>query len=130
MPNDLAFTINGLAELRRAFRKAPQITETRLQKAIEASVFVLQSHNLKQDPTPWRTGNLLHSFDPPVIGRLAGRYFPRANYAFYVHEKERYKNGAPYPYGQYMPKMFDRSRKEINAILDTTLMRIVKELAA
>lgn len=130
MANELSIKINGLAELRRAFTLSPQIVEGRVQKAIEASVFVLQSHNLKQDPTPWRTGNLLHSFDPPVIGRLSGRYFPRANYALYVHEKQTYANGAAYPYGQFMPKIFDRSRKEINAIINTTLSRVVKELAA
>lgn len=130
MANELAVRINGLAELRSAFKRAPQITESRVQKAIEAAIFVVQSHNLKQDPTPWQTGNLLHSFDPPIIGRLTGRYFPRANYAFFVHQKQTYANGSVYPYGQYMPKMFDRSRKEINAILNTTLARIVKELDA
>lgn len=130
MPGDLRIQVNGLDELRAAFRRSPQVVENHLQKAIAASVFTLQKNTLKQDPVPWRTGNLLQSFSPPVVGRLFGRYFPRAAYALKVHEKTTYKDGRPYPYGNYMPKILSKSEQEIDGFFRTTLERIVGDLAA
>lgn len=130
MAGELRVQINGLDELRSAFNRSPVIVEGHLQKAIAASIFTLQKNTLKQDPVPWLTGNLLQSFNPPIVGRLFGRYFPRAHYALKVHEKTTYRDGRPYPFGNYMAKILSKSEEEINGFFRTTLERIVGDLAA
>lgn len=129
MRGDYAVKINGLTELYAAFSRAAEVVEPNLQKAIGATVLTLQKHTLKQNPVPWQTGNLLQSFSPPIIGRLYGRYFPRAHYALKVHEKTSYASGEKYPYGKFMPKILDKSRKEIDEFFKTALQRIVDQLA-
>lgn len=49
-------------------------------------------NSLKDDPIPWRTGNLLHSFRFES-GKLQARWFPTARYAAFVE----YGRGAVYP---------------------------------
>ncbi|MBI4119244.1 MAG: HK97 gp10 family phage protein [Parcubacteria group bacterium] len=75
--------IENLPELRRAFRDYPKIAEPILQKAIIATQFIFQKHTLKDNPVPWRTGNLLQSFRFK-FGRLQARWFPTAKYAPFV----------------------------------------------
>lgn len=76
-------TIPNLPELRRAFREHPKIAEPIYQKAIVGTQFIFQKNTLKDDPVPWKTGNLLQSFRF-TARRLEGRWFPTANYAAFV----------------------------------------------
>lgn len=85
---DFEITIPNLPALRRAFREYPKIAEPIYQKAIVATGFIFQKNNLKDDPTPWKTGNLLQSFRFSTQ-RLVARYFPTARYAIWVHEGTR-----------------------------------------
>ncbi len=82
---ELKIEIKGLKELQQAFRQYPKIAEPIYQKAIVASQAVLGKHTLKNDPVPWKTGNLLMSFRFQT-GRLFARWFPTAPYALYVNE--------------------------------------------
>ena len=75
--------IKGLKELNEAFRRYPKIAEPVLQKAIIGTQFIFQKHTLKNNPVPWRTGNLLQSFRFQH-GRLLARWFPTARYAHFV----------------------------------------------
>ena len=84
--------IKGLSALKKSFQTYPKISEPILQRAINATQAVLAKHTLKDDPVPWRTGNLLHSFRYET-GRLQGRWFPTADYAAYVE----YGRGFVYP---------------------------------
>lgn len=132
--------IEGLDTLVRHFKKAPQITEPIFQKAIEASQFVLQKHNLKDNPTPWRTGNLLQSFNFEM-GRLYGRYYPTAHYALAVHEGHKQTPGRFVPAigkrlvqdyvpgNPFMPKIAERAQPEINDLMLEAANMIGEEIA-
>lgn len=135
------FTIkfDGLEKIARQFEKAPQIAEPILQKAIVGTQFILQKHNLKGNPTPWRTGFLLQSFRFQT-GRLFARYYPTANYALFVHDGHTQTPGRYVPAigkrlvkdkvagNPFMPKILDRSQDEINAFLQEAVDLITQEL--
>ncbi len=76
-------TIQNLPELRRAFREYPRIAAPIINKALEATQFVFQKNTLKDDPVPWRTGNLLQSFRFRT-GAGQSRWYPTARYAPFV----------------------------------------------
>lgn len=120
---DVTVQIHGLDELIAAFKKAPDIVEPILQRTIDAAQFTLQKHTLKDNPVPWRTGNLLQSFRF-FKARLEGRWMPTADYAVYVHEPRENYSGNP-----YMEKILENSQTDINGLFDTALERIVAELA-
>lgn len=80
---ELQIQIQGINELRMALRHYPKISEPILQRAIEATSAVFAKHTLKNDPVPWRTGNLLQSFRF-TTARLQARWFPTAKYAPFV----------------------------------------------
>lgn len=130
--SSLAFAveIRGIKEMQRVFKKSPQIVEPILQKTIEASQFVLQKNSLKDDPVPWRTGNLLQSFRF-FKQRLRGSWMPTASYAVYVHEPRaaRGENGKGYAGNPYMEKIALKATEEINDLFDTALKRITEQLA-
>lgn len=80
---DFVLEIQGVNELKRALRDYPKISEPILQKAIVATQFVMTKNTLKDNPVPYRTGNLLQSFRYQ-IGRLQARWTPTARYAPFV----------------------------------------------
>lgn len=76
-------TIPNLPKLERMFRDFPEIAGPTLQKALTGTQFVFQKNTLKNDPVPWRTGNLLTSFRFRST-RDEARWYPTANYAHFV----------------------------------------------
>ena len=84
--------IENLHALTQSLKRYPKIAENILQKAVDASQAVFAKHTLKDDPVPWRTGNLLHSFRFQS-GKLQARWFPTARYAPLVE----YGRGAIFP---------------------------------
>ena len=80
--------IKNLPALRKALNAYPQIAEPILQKAVEASSFIMQKNTLKDDPVPWRTGDLLIHFKL-AKSRLQARWFPTSPYAIYVNNDDR-----------------------------------------
>lgn len=131
MAGELRVEIKGLSELREAFARAPDITESWLQRTIEAAQFTLQKHTLKDDPIPWRTGNLLQSFRF-FKGRLWGKWMPTAEYAVLVHEPRAAKSegGKAYAGNPYMEKVIAKAQPDIDKLFETCLERITQELAA
>ena len=85
--------IENVAEIKRAFRQAPELTVKYVDRAIKASLFRVQQ---EADPyTPVKTGNLRanNSF---MWGKLQGAFIKNADYAYYVHEGTRYMKGRPF----------------------------------
>lgn len=82
---DAAFHIElrGLAGLTKGLEKYPEISRPLLRRAFDATEAVLAKNTLKNDPIPWKTGNLLMSFRFQP-GDLMARWFPTANYAPHV----------------------------------------------
>lgn len=76
-------TIPNLKDLHRAFREYPKIAAPIITKALLATQFVFQKNTLKDDPVPWRTGNLLQSFRFRSTPSQA-RWYPTARYAPFV----------------------------------------------
>lgn len=72
--------IKGMRELQRALRDYPRLAFPILQRAILATSAVFAKNTLRNDPVPFRTGNLLQSFRFRA-GRLEARWFPMAAYA-------------------------------------------------
>lgn len=81
--SSLNVEIKGLEELKRAFREYPKISEPILQRAILATGAIFAKHTLKDDPVPWKTGNLLQTFRF-FPGRLSAVWRPTARYAPFV----------------------------------------------
>lgn len=127
---DFKVEIKGLDELRSAFKRAPKIVEPILQRTVEAAQFTLQKHTLKNDPVPWRTGNLLQSFRF-FKARLQARWMPTAHYAVYVHEPRAAKGegGKGYAGNPYMDAIVQKSQGDIDKLFESALERIVQELA-
>ena len=80
MSSEFVLEIRGIKGLQRALRQYPKISHPILQKAFIATEAVFAKHTLKDNPVPWRTGNLLQSFRFKT-GELQARWFPTANYA-------------------------------------------------
>ena len=72
--------LKGLAGLQQALSKYPQTSRPLLQRAFDGTEAVLAKNTLKNDPIPWKTGNLLQSFRFQP-GDFMARWFPTANYA-------------------------------------------------
>jgi hypothetical protein len=75
--------IKGARALGQAARRYPQIARPVIDRAIKATNAVLAKHTLKENPVPWRTGNLLQSFRFRS-GAGWARWYPTANYAMFV----------------------------------------------
>jgi len=85
MANNSAFQIKveNLSKLTGALKRYPSIAEPILQKAIEGTGFVFQKNTMRNNPVPYRTGNLLMSFRFRSKPGEA-RWSPTANYAQFV----------------------------------------------
>lgn len=81
--SDVIIEIQNLPELRRALRDYPKISEPIFQRVLSATAAVFAKHTRKNDPVPYRTGNLLMSFRH-ATGKLLARWFPTAHYAKFV----------------------------------------------
>jgi hypothetical protein len=80
---DFVVEVQNLPELRRALRDYPKISEPIFQKALAATAAVFAKYTQKNDPVPYRTGNLLMSFRH-ATGKLWARWYPTAKYAPFV----------------------------------------------
>ena len=78
-------TINGADRLAAACKRYPAIAKPIMQRALVATGAVFAKHTLKQNPVPWRTGSLLHSFRFKS-GAGWSRWYPTAKYAQMVEE--------------------------------------------
>lgn len=142
-------TINGLEQIKEAFRQAPlQITGT-LQQAVLDSTKVLGSHT-ESPVVPYRTGNLVASFYLDLLG-LSATWGPTANYAPFVefgtdphiilpkNAKALWWPGAKHPVKKvkhpgtlanpYMERIVSVSEAEINAIFTAAINKIIEDLA-
>lgn len=129
----------GMDKLIRQFNEAPAKVEPILQRAIVGTQFILQKHNLKDNPTPWKTGFLLQSFKFQV-GKLFARYYPTAHYALAVHEGHSQTPGRYVPAigkrlvadnvkgNPFMPKILDKSQDEINELFQEAVEVIAEEI--
>lgn len=129
MAGNVTVEIKGLDELRATFKRAPDVVEPILQRAVEAAQFVLQKNTLKDDPVPWRTGNLLQSFRF-FKGRLRGSWVPTAIYAMNVYypRPASKEGGKAYPGNPYMDTLAEKAQPELDKLFDSALDRIVATL--
>lgn len=110
MAGDFRIEIRGLKELNFAFRNYPKISEPIFQKAVMATGAIFAKNTLKDNPVPWRTGNLLQSFRYKT-GRLQAAWYPTAHYAIFVHDGTKYIKANP-----FMLKIIKKSEAEVNKI--------------
>jgi hypothetical protein len=123
MASNYRVEIRGLKDLIFSFKNYPKIAEPIMQKAVDATVAIFGKNTLKDDPVPWRTGNLLQSFRFQS-GRLMARWFPTAYYAPFVHDGTRYIKA-----NHFMSKILSKSEGEINKIFRQAQDMINREIA-
>lgn len=99
--------IEGLSELTRAFKKAPEKIEPVMQRAINESTVILATHT-DRSTVPFVRGDLIRSFKPADIRRLLARWFPRVNYARAV------QYGMPASPGRFVPAIGKRLKNGKN----------------
>lgn len=131
---------NTAKRLADALKKYPSIAEPILQKAVHASQAELAKRTLKNNPVPWRTGNLLHSFRYKT-SYLKGVWFPTAPYAAAVDQgaripprviKPRRKKALYWPGAEHPVKMVRhpggviRPRRFMQKIRDRSEAAVVK----
>ena len=93
MASNIKIEIKNLAEIKRAFAKAPALTIKHVDRAIQASIFNIERDS-KQN-TPVRTG-FLRSSHTTLFSTLRGELYPAATYALYVHEGTSRMIGRPF----------------------------------
>lgn len=123
MAGDFRIEIKGLKELNFAFKNYPKISEPIFQKAVMATGAVFAKNTLRDDPVPWRTGNLLQSFRF-TTGRLQAAWFPTAFYALFVHDGTRFQKANP-----FMPKIVKKSEHEVNKIFREAQDMVNRQIA-
>ena len=123
MAGDYRIEIQGLPALNFAFRNYPKISEPIFQKAIMATGAVFAKNTLKDNPVPWRTGNLLQSFRFRT-GRLYAIWYPTANYAPYVNFGTRFQKANP-----FMQKIVNKSEAEVNKLFKEAADIVHRQIA-
>lgn len=147
---EFTIKIENLARLKDAFERYPEISEPLLQKGLLGTSALLAKYTRKQDPVPYRTGNLLQSFRQDS-GRLYTRWYPTAKYAMFVHDgvvahvinakggglaskdgqffgkKVRHPGFRGQP---FMPQILARAQPDIDNLFGDVLDKVVKAIAS
>ncbi len=84
---NINITIKNMAEIRAAFAKAPRLTVSALNKAIQQSIFTIERDSKRN--TPVDTG-FLRASHRTLFSNLRGEVSPTADYAVFVHDGTRY----------------------------------------
>lgn len=124
MADAIVITIKNFEQIKRAFKKAPRITEHHLQNAVVAGLAEIQKKALRP-VIPWDTGRLLQSIgEGTTIGRLQGSIGPTAEYAIYVNRR-RHKTGGKDFVGQWAKK----SEKKVQDRFNKAARNIARDIA-
>jgi HK97 gp10 family phage protein len=146
--------IEGLSEIQRAIRMAPAMTTKEVSKAIQKSIFTVQSNAIKEAPANKQVGQgarLKGSFRAQMTSVLRGEVTSNAPYAIFVHEGTR-----PHPIavvnkkvlankrlGQFfgkrvqhpgtrpnpfMMRAIERSKSKMNEFFKTAMINVVKSI--
>ena len=130
----VAVTIRGLEEFKRAVQKTPQLSRGLLARAINASLAELDKEAVDRNfkfktPRSLRTGFLQQSFAAGLrkahAQRLVGSIGPTMHYAIYVHEGTS-RGIKP---NRFMPRIAEAAESRIQKHFDTVLDKLVKHLA-
>jgi len=124
MAGDYRIEIQGLKVLNFAFRNYPKLFESVFQKAVMATGAIFAKNTLKNNPVPWRTGNLLQSFRFRT-GRLYAIWYPTANYAPYVNFGTKLQKANP-----FMQKIVNKSGAEVNKLFKEAADIVHRQIAS
>lgn len=94
---DVKIEIKNIAEIRRAFSKAPRLMGEAFKGALGSSAKWLQRES--QLLTPVKTGTLYSSYKTDISGsglQMKAEVGPSANYGIFVHEGTRFMKGRPF----------------------------------
>lgn len=98
---NINITIKNAAEIRSAFRKAPDLMTKYLNDAIKKTLISIQGETIKNVHAGRGinviTGGLLSATErPPIFSRLKGVYDVDINYAVFVHDGTRFMKARPF----------------------------------
>ena len=114
----------GLDKLMKAFEQAPRTIEPIMQEAISKSAALLADAT-DSTTVPFKTGNLIRSFNPADIGRLFARWYPRAHYAPYL----QFGTSRGIKPRKYMQGILARATPKINTLFRNAIGVAVKRIA-
>jgi HK97 gp10 family phage protein len=110
--------ITNIAEIKRAFNKAPALTTRYLNSAIKLSIMKITGTSMAH--TPVDTGNLRASHLRGLkFSNLYGEVSPTANYGIYVHQGTKYMKGRPFLYNavrtenNYVQEQFSKAMQQV-----------------
>lgn len=89
--------IKNIAEIRRAFDKAPRLMGDAFKGALQKSALQVQRESMIR--TPVLTGRLRSSHENFLSGaglQMSATVEPTANYGVFVHEGTRFMKGRPF----------------------------------
>lgn len=121
--------IEGLEQLQRSYRKAPQLVEAAFRKAIQKAIFGLEA--AAKPITPIDTGFLRNSIASTLFtDRVAGQLINTAPYAAAVHEgTEKWPLSTPPKNGNTVRQFFLEAVKMTEVERDALWQRAANEVA-
>lgn len=118
----ISIEIINLAQIKRAFNKAPALTVKYADIAINLSIMKITGTSMAH--TPVDTGNLRASHLRGLkFSNLYGEVSPTASYAIYVHQGTKYMKGRPFLYNavkteeNYVQKQFTQAMQKVFDII-------------
>ena len=123
--SNIRIRVEGVRELQSALRQYPELSQRRLQKAVERGVAVVHSLSARHKGiVPVDTGNLSNSFSQGIrIGRLRGRIGPTAKYAQFVNDGTRRMSPR-----KYMEKLAKQAEPRIKGEVKQAVTDLVEEV--
>lgn len=94
---NIKIEIKNIAEIRRAFGKAPRLMNEAFKDALQKSALQVQRESMIR--TPVLTGRLRSSHENSISGsglQMSATVAPTANYGMFVHEGTRFMKGRPF----------------------------------
>lgn len=117
-------TIEGLAELQRAFKKSPGLVKKYVNRAIKSSIYEIDKENVDSNlqfktPRAQRTGRLQRSISANVyFGDMHGYIGPKTVYMNKVHANN-----------EFMPRLLSKAQTRIDKHFTDAVSKILQELA-
>jgi len=117
---NINITISNAAEIKAAFRRAPELMTSELNTAIKKVVITIQGDSMRN--TPVDTGRLRAS-TYSKYGYLSGEVGTHTNYDVFVHEGTRYMKARP-----YLLTAIESNENKINDYFTAAVDKVLKKL--
>lgn len=123
--NTFEVEIKNLDKLVKTLEESPKRATPILQEAIVKAAGIL-AENTDSQTVPFKTGNLIRSFQPAAIGQLFARWYPRALYAPYLE----FGTSRGIKPRKFMEKILSKATPKVNQLFRNALKAIIERIAS